>query len=177
MSEELMKRPKISDNFVTRRAAELALPKVKSWYGSHDMTDKEMMEDLERGLDCDGYESAKGLERLGWCVDAGLVSILEDGDHLESAMKEMIRQWVKCLSIKPTHALGDDVIYRGKQGSVAQIFADTAEYGVRTPEQSANAYWRCNYEDVTPVPEKLEVVALPEMPVVVEATGDFSNAT
>ncbi len=65
MSDELMKRPKLTDEFVRRRAAELALPEVKRWMNCPQITDAFLIRDLERGLaDVGGYDCAKNFEDL-----------------------------------------------------------------------------------------------------------------
>lgn len=149
---ELMKRPHYGDEFVRRRAAELALPEIKQWIGAPESSDADIMRDLMRGLtSAGGYECAKGFESLGWSVDSQFVSILEDGDFLSEARTEMVKQWVRCFQIELDIAVDTPVIYRGAAGIVIGHKPETAEYCVRTPDLQPNASRVCAAEEVAAI--------------------------
>jgi hypothetical protein len=149
MSEELMKRPHYGDEFVRRRAAELALPVIKRWIGAPESSDADLMRDLMRGLTmAGGYECAKEFENLGWNVNSQLVEILEDGDFLEDARDELVKQWVRCLHVELTIPIGAAVSYRGIAGKVVGCDPSMALYHVRTPDMKENQWMVCAAEEV-----------------------------
>ena len=127
MSEELMKRPHYGDEFVRRRAAELALPEIKRWIGAPESSDADL---------------------IGWTRDSQLVEILEDGDFLEDARDELVRQWVKCLRVELVIPVGAAVIYRGIAGKVVGSESSMALYHVRTPDMKENQWMVCAAEEV-----------------------------
>ena len=147
---ELMKRPNYGDHYVRRRAAELALPEIKSWICAPESSDADLMRDLMRSLTAGGgYESAKALENLGWTVDSQLVGILEDGDFLFNAREELVKQWVKCLRVELSIPVGADVTYRGREGKVIGYESSMAQYRVRTADLKENQWLVCVAEEVT----------------------------
>jgi hypothetical protein len=145
----VLKRPSFGDDFVRRRAAELALPDVREWLGADSQRDIDVMKDLMNVLSCgDGYEICRDLEKLGWAVNSELVTVFDMGDFIETAKTEMVVQWVKCLGVKLDLPLGAPVDYRGRLGTVVKLFPDTAEYGIHTGDQPANMYHVCAAEEV-----------------------------
>lgn len=143
----ILKRPSYSDDYVRRRAAELALEQVKGW-DCGESTDADLLRDLMKCLTAaGGYESAKNLEEKGWSPDARLVEIL-DNDFLERAKKEMTEKWVICIRVDLPLAVGTEVLYRGMSGVIVDRREATAEYCVRTPEMKDTSYYVCLKEDV-----------------------------
>jgi hypothetical protein len=50
MADELMKRPTLRDGYVLQRMVELCMPRMKSYFASWDFDEKEIADDLFRGL-------------------------------------------------------------------------------------------------------------------------------
>lgn len=145
----VLKRPSYGDDFVRRRAAELALPDVREWLAGGLQSDLDVMKDLMNVLSCgDGYEIARDLENLGWAVNSELVTVFDLGDFISTARKEMVIQWVKCLRVKLDIPMGASVDYRGRLGIVVKLFPETAEYGVHTGDLPATSYSVCAAEEV-----------------------------
>jgi hypothetical protein len=144
----VLKRPSFRDDFVRRRAAELALPEVRGWVGAGP-TDEDIIKDLMKCLSPgDGYEMCRDLERNGWAVNSELVEILNDGDFISTAKLELVVQWVKCLRVTLNIPLDAQVDYRGKPGKIVKLFPDTAEYGIHTPDLEGNSWYVLAAEDV-----------------------------
>jgi hypothetical protein len=160
-SNGLLKRPNYGDDFVRRRAAELALEDVKEWLGADVRRDADVIKDLMNTLSCgDGYEICRDLERLGWAVNSELVTVFDLGDFISTARKEMVIQWVRCLGVKLSLPLQAKVYYRGILGTVVKLFPETAEYGVHTPDLNANSYHVCASDDARlTLPAATEAVA------------------
>jgi hypothetical protein len=153
----LMERPTRYDKCVLQRAAELALPEVKSWLGDEGFaTDNEIMEDL---IDCidekDGFSIAEKLKsRHHWDCDSELVEIM-DGGFIHSSLSELEKQWVKCLNVKLDIPIGTPVKIksRNESGIVVKLYPETAKYGVHTPEQKETSNWILLPEDVEVGPD------------------------
>lgn len=151
----IMLRPRREDACVRRRAAEMALPEVKRWMGPSSQTDAELVAELMLYIDGhDGHEIVKALERDNWCGNRELVEIM-DSNFIEDAERELVRQWVKCLSVKLDIPKGSKVHWRGKIGIVAYLDRNYAQYHIQTPEQAEGTIWRCNAEDVKLVAEEV----------------------
>lgn len=155
-----MKRPTRYDDCVKRRAAELALPQVKSWLGEgFNPTDEEIMEDMMDSIDeGDGFAIVEHLKRRHhWEVDSELVEIME-GWFISSAQEELEKHWVKCLGVTLDIPIGAQVKIKrimdqkNVQGEVVKHYPETAKYGVRTPDQKDNSNWIL-------LPEDLDVTA------------------
>lgn len=150
MSDELMKRPTINDDYVRRRAAEIILPAVMSW-GRYvrERDEPQVIKDLMKAarVHGDGYEMAKSLEGFSWSVDDGLVEILGSG-WVDDAIEELTDQWVRCLNIKPDFALGDRVVchIREEAGFITRIDTKLAKYGVRYSDMKDNSYYQVPFE-------------------------------
>ena len=148
----LMERPTRFDKCVLQRAAELALPEVKSWLGDEGFaTDNEIKEDL---IDCidekDGFAIAEALKsRRHWDCDSELVEIM-DGGFIYTALSELEKQWVNCLNVKLDIPIGTPVTIKSRKesGVVVSYYPEYAKYGVRTPNQDKTSNWILFPEDV-----------------------------
>lgn len=143
----LMERPSFRDDFVKRRAAEIALPEIRAWCGA-DSNDEDIIYSLMKVANefSNGFQFAKSLEdRCGWSsADSFLVDLLDNG-WCKQALEELTAQWVKCLGIVPQFSIGDRVRWRRKFreerfGIVTRIFADQAKYGVRFDGMEESTY-------------------------------------
>lgn len=158
-TNELMKRPKISDDLVKRRAFEMFMPLVKEYLGN-DWSDSEQPH-IEKQLAKvmneydDGYAMARKLERdHGWEEDRELVDLMDEGDScLHKAHKELQAQWIQVYGITPERQIGDSVttnIYDRKDqvGFITKFYLDEAKYGVRYPDQPMTSCYIVEYENV-----------------------------
>lgn len=143
----IMLRPRRQDACVRRRAAEMALPKIRRWNYLSE-TDAELIAELMKYIDGhDGYEIVKAMERDRWCGNSALVEIMDSG-FIEDALREIEHQWVKCLGIKLDIPLGTKVSWRKKIGVVAGYELESGQYRIQTPEQAEGATWICDAEEV-----------------------------
>lgn len=102
----------------------------------------------------DGFDIAKELDDKGWDADAELVELMDRG-FVSEAERELIKQWVQCVGVKPKHAIGETVtMLRGfsgnKRGVIVEIREDEAVYGIHTSDQKETHRWVIAYEDVEP---------------------------
>lgn len=145
-----MLRPTRRDDCVRRRAAELALPRVKQWMGADTAgySDEDMIRKLMTVIGgSDGFQIAKDLDRAGWSADSELVEIM-DSDYIRTAEREMVKQWVKCLGVKLAIPVGAVVKIRHGIGVVTAHEDEFAEYHVRTPDLKNNAWYTVAAENV-----------------------------
>lgn len=144
-----MTRPSLADVYVRRRAAEMIFDEVCAWQGHvMDREKRGILEDLASiaSYSTDGYEMAKALERKGWTCDSRLVEIL-DGWWVGRAIEELTEQWVLCLNIQPSFAVGSVVEVRGERGPVVKIDLKHAQYGVRMPGMAENMWRVVDFEN------------------------------
>jgi hypothetical protein len=152
-------RPTMRDDRVRRAAAEDILPDIIQWAGPgwREEEREKIINDL-MAVDhlFDGYESARGLEDLGWSsCDAELVETL-DGGWLWMAHRNAVKEWVAANGIRPRLSPGQAVIIpRYGAGAIVAINAEEATYAVQTeawlkanPEQVGKAGgYAVNFED------------------------------
>ena len=150
----VMLRPSRRDEVVRRRAAEMALREVKAWIGDMEgESDASLIETLMTVMGGhDGFAIAKDLDDKGWNADAELVELMDRG-FVQNAEREMVKQWVQCLGVKPQYAVGDTVTmlrgYNGhNRGVIIEIREDEATYGIHTPDQKETQRWIIKFEDV-----------------------------
>jgi hypothetical protein len=132
----------------------MALPQVKSWLGGDfHKTEAELIENLMKYIDGpDGYEITKSMERDGWdCADSRLVDIMDQG-FIDEALREHVRQWVRCIGLKLKLPLGAKVAWRDLAGEVVKLYEDSGEYGIRTPDQKETSCYVCIAEEVVEAP-------------------------
>jgi len=125
----------------------MALPELMSYLGS-DYVESEVIESVLKVIDGpDGYTITKTLELDGWCCGSRLVEIF-DQDFIGDALREQVKQWVKCLGVDLFISIGTPARSRGKEGVISKLYPETAEYGLRTEEQPRTSYWVFPAEEV-----------------------------
>ena len=160
-TNELMARPKMSDEIVKKRAWEIFEPEVVAYLGAdwieskREYVQKQIMQVISSHKD--GYGMARELERQGWEEDRELVDLMDAGESaLRDAHRELIKQWITVYGIAPSRLVGDEVSTtnwhrKGQSGIIVKIYEDEAKYGVRFPDQSPTSSQILLYEEVVDI--------------------------
>ncbi len=146
-----MDRPSRWSEAVLVEAATRMAPEFANW--CQEPVSDDLVKCLAKAMrhEYDGYKIARNLENYsGVDPDEELVDILS-GCHsiVDDALKNAEQQWVKYREIAPKHKVGDRVRCRHGEGTVREVYADIARYGVNVPPQAENAYWIVEAEDVS----------------------------
>jgi hypothetical protein len=106
----------------------------------------------------DGYHAAKELdEQFHWSPDAELVEVLDSfGHYMYLAHDDAIKAWVKEYDIKAPLAVGTlvEAEWGGEtiRGKIIDVRAETAQYTVQRPEDTAKGGAIVNFEDTREAP-------------------------
>lgn len=130
-----MQRPKLTDDYIAKAAAEDLLPELMEWANAGESERCRYLDDAVKVMKDanfrNAYELARDLERYGYEPDARLVEIL-DGAYslLSSRHHRAVKEWVKGWKIRVPWPLGQMVRIksRGKHmvGEITDIRPDEA---------------------------------------------------
>lgn len=130
-----MDRPKLSDDYIAKAAAEDLLPELMEWAKAGESERANYLADavevMKDAAFKNGYELARELERGGYEPDARLVEILDGAfGLLLTRHRHAIKEWVKGWNISVPWQVGQRarVTYKGKEfvGQITSIRPDEA---------------------------------------------------
>jgi hypothetical protein len=158
-----VERPSRSHPAIRARAIDRMVKDVMKYLrddGDKDATEEDIARQLEDAF-CyreDGYHAARELDdQHGWSPDAELVEVLDSFSHyMYSAHDDAIKAWVKEYDIKAPLAVGTlvEAEWGGEtiRGKIIDVRAETAQYTVQRPEDTAKGGAIVNFEDTREAP-------------------------
>lgn len=133
-------RPSRFDERIVEAAARALMPEIQRWaQDERDVFDEaayvaDIAAELESG-EMDGFKLAYHLQQNGWECDAELVEILDGASsHLFSIHQKAVEEWVSANVITAEFSVGDIVSTPHGIGPICDIYHDTAQYLVQTPD-------------------------------------------
>lgn len=154
-----MDRPKLSDGYIAKAAAEDLLPELMEWAEAGESERANYLADatevMKHAWLQNGYQLARDLERKGYDPDARLVEILDGATSLLSNRHHRaVKDWVKGWNVTVPWSIGQmaKVKARGKEyiGEVTAIREDEATCIVTVAELGHERGWGfvINSEDI-----------------------------